>query len=201
MSMMQKIGTVTREAFGFHGDSYPGFFLLKGGEPVLQLHLYDHYYTLFWRGLVDLYVLEESLLSSVDELGRFLGIPAKRLNTVSAQYTCQGRPEELTFTLRPLDPEEGDATRRHQEFVRKYSRSISFARYDVSHSRPIILWADLDGAEEPEIGFSSFKVLPPAVLQLFSKTCFTQVSEEELYNIGQTVRGLISRKGQNYNLA
>jgi hypothetical protein len=89
----------------------------------------------------------------------------------------------MPFALNPTSAEERKDENLRRQFRDSNRQNIVFARYDIKSIIPVILWADLVESDNAEIGFSSIKLWPQAVVQLFEGTCFVRLKDSETQEI------------------
>jgi hypothetical protein len=183
----------TRKEIGFTEDAFPGFIVFKDGNPVVQLHLYKEYYTVFWRGKVVLSQLHQYLSATINQISLMENIPLESLTNCIVQcISDDANAVSITFDISSHNYERGE--RHNKEYANLLSdlgyAKNAFFRFDTTGSMPVILWADTSGVEDSEIGFSS-RILPPSVLELFRETCFANIDDEETEVISKEFRGLI----------
>lgn len=174
-----------RQALNFK-DNFVGYIASKNESPIFQLHLLGDYNTFFWRGVADLRSLTECLSESVVEICRKISEPLDRLNEGVAQFAVGNEFKAMPFVITPDEHKEkwlvgiraGDEERK----LLDESHLITFARFDVDSTinLPIILWADLGGDENSEIGFSTRDEVPPAVIRLFKNSSRIPVEDSEI---------------------
>lgn len=189
------IDVVTRKDFGFIGDKFRGYLVLKDGSPILQLHLYNEFYTVFWLGSVEIGEIEESVIDLIRQISRDLRMPLEKVNTGTAYYSWGNILESTPFALIPQTSQQKQVYQQLRDFInhrnRKYPFSISFAKFEFQTVIPLILWADIvnsysqDIDRIPEIGFSSVISIPPSILQLLFKTSVAHLTALEVNQIEQ----------------
>lgn len=174
-----------RQALKFE-DNFVGYIASKNETPIFQLHLLGDYNTFFWRGTTDLQALSECLTESVGEICRKISEPLNKLNKGVAQFAVEDDFKLMSFEIIPDEHEEGTRlqikTTEEDQKLFDQSHLITFARFDIDSTinLPIILWADLGGDENCEIGFSTRDELPASVIRLFKSTCKTSVEDNEI---------------------
>lgn len=193
---------LSRRELGYE-DEFEGFMFFKEDEPAAQVHLYDDYYTFFWRGRASIESLGDCLCKSLEEICGKLEIPFESLNKGVAQYAQAGSVRSVAFEV--LVDRWGRLKLRFnmedpQKTFGKGAPPVAFIRLDVESSLnlPIILWSDLQAVEDAEVGFSTTAELPIAVLQLLQRTCQVNLSDAEVEELHQLVLNqiLIGRESE-----
>jgi hypothetical protein len=186
------ISVVHRSNFGFR-DNFEGYLFVKDEKPFAQLHLYRKYNTFFWLGNASADMIAACLGSSVQEVSKQFGVPFRSLNSGNLRIITPKRSLNLTFTVQRDEEDLPTIAVSEQkvsfEQVSSSIPLISFIRFDVDSSRnlPLILWGDTSNEESSEIGFSSLTDLPPSVMHLLVSTCKTELTKEDLDEIGGQV--------------
>jgi len=182
---------LSRRELGYE-DEFEGFMFFKEDEPAAQVHLYDDYYTFFWRGRAGIEALGQCLGKSIEEICRKLGQPFESLNKGVAQYALAGGVRSVPFEVlvdRWSRPKLRFNMEDPQKTFGKGAPPVAFIRLDVDSSLnlPIILWSDLQAVEDAEVGFSTTAELPAAVLQLLQRTCRVDLSDKEVEELHHLV--------------
>jgi len=172
-----------RTELGFSDADLEGYMVIRDGRYLIQLHIYEEYYTLFWRWTTRCAPLrlKEILRDCTHEIAERLKMEAQDLNSGPAQYKLGSQLHRKTFVVQRYRPDQEQAHQENLDFLVDNADAITFLRFDVQHAVPIILWASLRNSPHAEIGFSSI-VLPGAILRLFQET-LTGIDEDDIPEI------------------
>lgn len=187
----------TRKEFGFENDRFPGYVALKNGEAVVQLHIYADCYSVFWRGEFPLPMLDDYLELAARDIGSTFDMPFEDLNRGIARYLCDGKLKSLPFVIRTKTQSEEMFERERSNFVRSHSDLITFARLDISSKVPVTLWGDIRSTitnPKHEVGFSSIKMIPRNVMQMFLTTSLIRLTQSELTEAYAELNQLVSQE-------
>lgn len=167
------IGIKTRRDLGANKDTFSGYVFSKDDYPILQLHLYETYYTTFWRGSTSLFTLVDSLKEAVTEISTVAEKSLKEFNRGVARYWQErhNNSEEeihelkelmgskdnpcgftlLYFVIDPQTETEQKIHKEHNQFLESCADQIAFARFDIENREPIILWANAINPQATEL--------------------------------------------------
>lgn len=170
---------ISRRDYGFKEDPFEGFVYLKGDMPILQLHQYSEYWTLFWRGSAQAGQLVRSLVAATSEIEQIFNVPLGALSRGTVEYS-QGN----CFVEAPLLIREGGEVEIEQLVLANAAlidrlAPIDFVRLDIKADVPVVLWADLIDDADSEVGFSS-TLMPHSIFELIQETCVASLPEREL---------------------
>lgn len=186
------ISVLHRNNWGFQ-DNFEGYIFFKEHVPFAQLHLYKDYHTFFWLGTALAESVGLCLSNTVQEISDQFGLPFYSINTGTLRIGTGRGTETFPFVIERDETDlpslkVGEAKGEFETFLGLQS-PVSFSRFDVDSSRnlPLILWADLGGNKDAEIGFSSLTELPSAVLQLLVSSCKIELTKEDLNEISGQV--------------
>lgn len=176
-----------------YSDEFEGFMFFKGHEPAAQLHLYDNFYTLFWRGQGVIASLGESLGGAVEKICEEAGRPFEGMSRGEAKYVLADDVLYETFEL--FRDRWGRWGVRFGADPPRLAPGgspspPSFIRFDVEGDLdvPVILWADLIPSEDAEVGFSTTVEPPRPILQLLQHTCRVELSDPDIEELERVVR-------------
>jgi hypothetical protein len=174
-----------------------GYVILIHDTPTIQLHLYDDFYTLFWRGRIDLRRMISCIADVVHESSEAFNVSRDSLNSVMATYGTQRDLTSIQFAPFPSTLLHKE-TIKHDNFVDNSELVIRFVRFDVFSTIPIILWADLAivggrfirTQQEPELGFSSLKQIPASIFKLLDQSS-SYISRSYIHDLRVILDSLI----------
>jgi hypothetical protein len=193
----------TREEVGFSNDRFPGYILYSREysseiqqiveKPIIQIHLYPEYYTVFWKGSIGLLRLHDYIGSSILDISEQTGVSIHRMNSGNIIYSLGRDFLSRPFVVNPEEHEQQEVYRSYYDFLGRISTSQYFIRFDVlGVPIPIIFRADSPSKYEPEIGFSSIQILPRSIMRLFRESCYIKLDSEEYKYIESVLINRIS---------
>lgn len=170
-----------------------GYIFTIGGNPILQLHLYGgypnpiRYYTLFWLGRADVSGLRDCFREAVEELSESFHIQPDQFDRSKVLYGRNRGLVSMPYHIwgHSYTRQTRSEINHHENFLTQNLLVLTFARFDVEGSVPIILWGDLKGPrQQTEVGFSAAKI-PAAVTKYFRHSCFRKIADDDFLDINQ----------------
>jgi hypothetical protein len=178
------IETKTRREAGFQGDNFDGHILYKDNQPILQIHFYPEYYTIFWKGAVDLIKLDRHIAASIVEISKAMHRSIDSMNSGTLIYNLGEDFSSRQFVVDPQTNAQRELYNSYYNFLTNNYGSVYFVRFDIVGSQfPIIFWADNPRALNAETGFSSIRFFPDSVMELFKESSRIDMSSDEYTEI------------------
>lgn len=203
------IATKSLREAGLKSEDFEGCVVTLGGKPLVELHLYDPYFTVFWPARVNIDTLKNYLHNVAEELAVDWNTPWEDMNVGDNKYRMvDGNVRKMKFIAGMRDPRDAWKMRirkDHRAFLRIESGRITFARFDLRSPMPLILWAGLvpstpggfQPSQRPQLGFSCHTV-PESLAEFVNRTSslgrrLSESDQTEVY------RQLVMNVGDRYS--
>ncbi len=180
-----------RKDLGFSRDKFAGWIVYKDQEPVVQVHLYENFYTIFWRGRCS----EQQLWNCFERAARELGSLKLEhdFNRGFATYGGHFGKQRTPFVLNALSDEERTIDETQKRLVSALRDQIRFARFDAESQLPLIVWGDILSDPKSELGLSSDRMVPNSAMELLKDTN-PHVAEDDIKELKSITEQLIERR-------